>query len=157
MGWLRRQRVRQLLPLILPIAILLVCSLLTPAKLSGETIHLKNGRKIVADILREDERQIYVSHGGGEYSIPRLMVDRIEKGEAPDASSGFEGAGQSDRTSDLPLPPPPAEDPGPDSEAVKNDTIDRVYLAQLDEEASRKPTPRTCIAWDKATSRPRSS
>lgn len=108
--------------------------------LAGETIYLKNGRKIVADIVREDARQIFVSRGGGEYAIPRSIVERIEKGSVAESPSAEEGPPVEDRARDLPLPPPPGEEEGTDSSAVKDDTIDRTYLAQLDDEASRQPT-----------------
>lgn len=117
--------------------------ILSPTACRAETIHLKNGRKIVAEIVREDARQIFVMRGGGEFAIPRTMVERIEK------SSGLEEATNdstvetpSDRTRDLPLPPPPSEETGAEagSHAVKDDTIDKVYLQHLDEEASRHPS-----------------
>ena len=114
-----------------------------PPTLSAETIYLKNGRKIVAGIVREDARQIYVSRAGGEYAIPRSMVDRVEKDDSAGAGPGEESGETPDRVRDLPLPPPPTEEAAIDPDAVKNDTIDRAYLAQLDDQASRNPTPQS--------------
>jgi Tfp pilus assembly protein PilF len=126
---------------ILATAAFLIGSSLSPPPLSAETIYLKNGRKIVAEILRENDRQIFVSRGGGEYAIPRSMVERIEKSSGLEAGLGDDESGSlTDRARDLPLPPPPEEEAVAESAAVKNETIDRVYLAQLDEEASQNPT-----------------
>jgi tetratricopeptide (TPR) repeat protein len=127
------------IPALLPVALILA-SWILPGNLFAEIIHLKNGRKIVADIIREDARQIYVSRAGGEYAIPRTMVDRVEKGASPDAAADEPGGDTSDRARNLPLPPPPAEEATADTDAVKGDTIDRAYLAQLDDEASRNPS-----------------
>jgi tetratricopeptide (TPR) repeat protein len=118
-----------------------IAALYLPSHLSAEIIHLKNGRKIVAAIIREDVRQIYVFRGGGEYAIPKTLVDRVEKGNSLEDLQDGPSAESGDRARDLPLPPPPAEEPAADTEAVKNDSIDRVYLAELDDQASRHPTP----------------
>jgi len=122
-------------------ALILIGIAFFPRELSAETIYLKNGRKIVAQIVREESGRIFVSRGGGEYSIPRSIVERIEKSSI-ESSPTSEGTQEiEDRARDLPLPPPPSEEVVENSNAVKNDSIDRVYLAQLDDEASRQPTP----------------
>src|SRR3990172_9021097 len=92
----RRCEVSTRIPLLV-LAIGFVGTFFHPPTLSAEIIYLKNGRKIVADIVREDARQIFVSRGGGEYAIPRSIVDRIEKNASPDNGSGAETVDASDR------------------------------------------------------------
>lgn len=114
---------------------------LLPVSSRAEIIHLKNGRKIVAEIIREDERQIFIMRGGGEFALPRTVVERIEKSAPAEAVTGDSaGPSQSDRTRDLPLPPPPGEDASAasTSPAVKDNAIDSAYLQRLDEEVSQK-------------------
>ena len=138
--WSPRRRPGSIGNPLLVVALLLVgCGFLLP-RLSAETIYLKNGRKIVAQIIREEPDRIFVSRGGGEYSIPRSIVDRIDKTSVPVNSPAEKVISGEDRTRDLPLPPAPTDEEQTDSSAVKNDTIDRVYLAELDDEASRRPS-----------------
>ena len=127
--------------LLLILANVCLALILAPSTCSAETIHLKNGRTIVAEIVRQDDRQIVVMRGGGEFSIPRTMVERIEKSAAPEGSDPA-GSSHSDRARDLPLPPPPSEEAGEGagSAAVKDNSIDRAYLQQLDEAVSQTPS-----------------
>ena len=71
----------------------------------ADIIHLKNGRTIVAATTREDSKTIYYESGGGEYSIPRSVVDRIEKSDAPppEAPAGSSASPATGKRS-VPLP-----------------------------------------------------
>ena len=73
----------------LPIAILL-CALSSAA--FADTIHLKNGRTIVADVVREKGERVEYDIGEDTYAIPKSSIDRIESGVGVAASSGA-GAG----------------------------------------------------------------
>jgi len=72
---------------------------------------------------------------------PKRWWIESRKGIRPTRPPDGPGDDVNDRARDLPLPPPPAEDPATETEAVKNDSIDRVYLAELDDRAGRSPTP----------------
>jgi len=50
---------------------------------SAETIHLKNGRTILADHVRENGNRCEYDIGEDTYAIPKSSVDRIEAGGAP--------------------------------------------------------------------------
>ncbi len=54
---------------------------------SADTIHLKNGRTIFADHVREDGNRYEYEVGDDNYAIPKSSVDRIEAGGAPIISS----------------------------------------------------------------------
>jgi hypothetical protein len=49
----------------------------------ADTIHLKNGRTIVADQVRENGRHYEYDIGDDSYAIPKSMVDHVEAGGMP--------------------------------------------------------------------------
>jgi tetratricopeptide (TPR) repeat protein len=57
---------------------------------SADTIHLKNGRVIFADHVRENGNRYEYEVGDDSYAVPRSSVDRVEAGAMPAsaASSG---------------------------------------------------------------------
>jgi len=62
---------------------------------SADTIHLKNGRTIVADHVRENGNRYEYEIGDDTYAIPKSSVDRVEAGGMPVArSSGNKVAGE---------------------------------------------------------------
>jgi tetratricopeptide (TPR) repeat protein len=54
---------------------------------SAETIHLKNGRTILVDQVRENGARYEYEIGDDTYAIPKSSVDRIEAGGMPPARS----------------------------------------------------------------------
>ncbi|HKF05391.1 MAG TPA: tetratricopeptide repeat protein [Candidatus Sulfotelmatobacter sp.] len=72
----------------LPVTFLGLCltSLLTSAR--ADTIHLKNGRTILADHVRENGSRYEYEVGDDTYAIPKSSVDRIEAGGMPAHSVG---------------------------------------------------------------------
>jgi len=65
---------------------------------TAETIHLKNGRTILADRVHENGNRYEYEIGDDSYAIPKSSVDRIEAGGMPMSSSS---SGQ--KNSDLPV------------------------------------------------------
>ena len=61
---------------------LLCVLLLFPSLLVADVIYLKNGHKIVAQVTKEDEKQVYYEADGGEFAVPKSMVDHVEKSDA---------------------------------------------------------------------------
>ena len=57
--------------------------LLTGAFAAAEVIHLKNGRTIWADHVREDGARVEYDLGDNSYAIPKSSVARIEVGGVP--------------------------------------------------------------------------
>ena len=113
--------------------------LLFPSLLFADVIYLKNGRKIVAQVTKEDEKQITYEVDGGEFSVSMSMVDHVEKSEAPGAAPA---QGSSRPSRDVPLPLTPPVDPSTDVSAViHNDAVDEAYLTHLTDDAVRNPTP----------------
>ncbi len=90
-----------------------VCAALAEAR--ADTIHLKNGRTIVADQIREKGNHYEYDIGDDTYAIPKSVVDRIEAGGMPaHAASG--GA----KVTDLPAFTPA------DSLANEGDLVSRI-------------------------------
>jgi hypothetical protein len=65
----------------------------------AETIHLKNGRTILADHVRENGTRYEYEIGDDSYAIQKSSVDRIEAGGMPASSGGAGGA----KVGDLPV------------------------------------------------------
>jgi tetratricopeptide (TPR) repeat protein len=74
---------------ILFIGRLALVSLLALAGASADTIHLKNGRTIVADHVRESGNHYEYDVGDDSYAIPKSVVDHVDAGGMPSpAASG---------------------------------------------------------------------
>ncbi len=72
----------------IPVLILvLLAALAAPA----DTIHLKNGRIIVADQVRETKDRVEYDLGEDTYAIPKSSVERIEADDAPAVSGRNSG------------------------------------------------------------------
>ena len=56
--------------------------LLPPTALRADTIFLKNGKRIVAESVTDTGDKVFYENEFGRVSIPKSMVDRIEKGGA---------------------------------------------------------------------------
>ena len=107
-------------------------ALAEPAR--GDKIVLKNGRQIVAYNVVEDGDKVRYQTSAGELSIPKAIVDHIEKGglmpvmESPAAAAA-----------NLSVPPPSMETTANGSEidqaAVHDGSIDRGYMERVDGEA----------------------
>jgi len=102
---------------------------------AGDTIVLKNGRRIIALSAVEEGDKVKYLTSAGELSLPKSIVDHIEKGAVPMAGSpGADAA-------NLAIAPPSAQPiGGGDSDAIEraavhDGAIDRPYIAKLEGEA----------------------
>jgi tetratricopeptide (TPR) repeat protein len=67
----------------------MVCTVLASPAASADTIHLKNGRTILADHVRENGARYEYEVGDDTYAIPKASVERVEAGGIPvSATSG---------------------------------------------------------------------
>jgi hypothetical protein len=87
--------------------------LLALAVASADTIHLKNGRTIVADHVRENGNHLEYDVGDDSYAIPKSLVDRVDAG-------GMAATSGSAKVADLPTFAPP------DSLANEGDLVGRI-------------------------------
>jgi tetratricopeptide (TPR) repeat protein len=80
----------------------------------ADTIHLKNGRTIVADHVRENGNHYEYDLGDDSYAIPKSVVDRVDAGGMPSQASGAA------KVANLPAFTPP------DSLANEGDLVARI-------------------------------
>jgi tetratricopeptide (TPR) repeat protein len=114
--------------------LVMACMTALAAPARGDKIVLKNGRQIVAYNVVEDGDKVRYQTSAGELSIPKAIVDHIEKGglmpvmESPAAAAA-----------NLSMPPPSMETTANGSEidqaAVHDGSIDRGYMERVDGEA----------------------
>lgn len=62
---------------------ILFISLMAAASSRADTIHLKNGRTITADHVRENGNHYEYDVGDDSYGIPKSLVDRVDTGGMP--------------------------------------------------------------------------
>src|SRR5579864_424700 len=109
----------------------LVCA---PAVLSwADTIHLKNGRTILADHVRENGNKYEYDIGDDSYAIPKSSVDRVETGGMPVHSSGAAKA------ADLPTFTPTdsfADEGDLVARIIKDGKVDDITLADLEKKGN---------------------
>lgn len=71
----------------LPVIILFIGLVLPLTAARADTIHLKNGRTIVADQVRENGNRYEYDIGDDSYAIPKSAVDHVDAGGIPAQSS----------------------------------------------------------------------
>ena len=107
--------------------------LLTGAAVRADTIVLKNGRRIIAFNVVEDGDKVRYETSAGQLSIPKSIVDHIERGGVmPTAGSPSETAANLAITP--PAPTLEAEKGGNeiDNAVVHDGAVDREYIAKLE-------------------------
>ena len=110
--------------------------LLLSVEAAADTIVLKNGRRISALSAVEEGNKVKYTTPAGELSLPKSIVDHIEKG-------GFLATGGSpgDATANLTIAPPEIRSAGGGEiaeiqrAAVHDGSIDREYIGKLEREA----------------------
>src|SRR5258706_5381286 len=113
-------------------AILLGAALLCAGgRAAADTIVLKNGRRIIALSAVEEGDKVKYLTSAGELSLPKSIVDHIEKGDSV-PMAGSPGAD----AANLHIAPPVMESSGAIAEvehgAVHDGAIDREYIAKLE-------------------------
>ena len=106
---------------------------------SADTIYLKNGRKITADHVVQENGQVSYETPSGTLSLPAAIVDRVVHEASLEGTAGT----ASDRAANLPIAPPSALNPGNDAVAravVHDGSIDTGLLDRLESEASANPS-----------------
>jgi tetratricopeptide (TPR) repeat protein len=120
------------------IRVVLLCAglLLRSSGAAADTIVLKNGRRITAMSVVEEGDKVKYQTSAGELSLPKSIVDHIEKGGAV-ALAGSPGAD----AANLAIAPPETQPIGGggsgeiEHAAVHDGSIDRQYIARLEIEA----------------------
>jgi tetratricopeptide (TPR) repeat protein len=112
----------------LRVTFLLIALALASAR--ADTIHLKNGRTIVADHVRENGTHYEYDIGDDSYAIPKSLVERVDAGGMPAAASST-----ATKVADLPTFTPADSLANEDAvlvEVVKEGKVDPAVLASLE-------------------------
>src|SRR5216684_1112689 len=112
-------------------AILALLLLLPCAATRADTIVLKNGRRIFARNVREEGDKVKYETSAGELSLPKSIVDHIEKGGTVQMGDS-PAAGPANLTITPPAMGAKSGDTEIESGAVHDGAIDREYLAKLE-------------------------
>jgi len=119
--------------------ILLLASLFVTACANADVIHLKNGRTIWADEVRDKGTRVEYDVGDDSYAIPKSSVDHIETGGVPPQFGGS----SSGASHDVPtfVPPDTAKvDPGLLNKIVHDGGVDPDALASIAQQGNAKTT-----------------
>ena len=117
-------------------SLLATALLLLSAQAAADTIVLKNGRRIAALSAFEDVDKVRYMTSAGELSLPKSIVDHIEKG-----GFGPTAGPPGDAAANLTITPPEIHPTGGSGieeiqrAAVHDGSIDRPYIAKLESEA----------------------
>ncbi len=102
------------------------------AAASADTIHLKNGRTILADHVRENGNRYEYEIGDDSYAIPKSSVDRVEAGGLPaHAASSSATKSSGDLPAFMPVDSLANEGNLPET-IVKDGKVDTDALAKLE-------------------------
>jgi hypothetical protein len=101
---------------------------------SAEVIHLKNGRTIWADHVRDTGTHIEYDLGDNTYAIPKALVDRVDAGGSPPEYAS--SAGNAKQSHDLPEFAPSdnlKNDPALIGKVIRDGRVDPDALSALEE------------------------
>ncbi len=125
-----------------------ICSLLTAflltaavAGASAEVIHLKNGRTIWAEHVRDTGTHIEYDLGDNTYSIPKSVVDRVDAGGSPPEYAQSDGTAK--QAHDLPEFAPAdnlKNDPALINKVIQDGLVDLDALSALEQAGNASAT-----------------
>src|SRR5277367_4804239 len=113
---------------------ILLGMLLAARPVLADKIFLKNGRTIVAYSVLEDGDKIHYETSAGQMTLPRSIVDHVEKGGLLPMTDSPAAA-----AANLDIAPPAMETnanlEGLDANVVHDGAIDRGYISKLEDDA----------------------
>src|ERR1700680_319429 len=117
-----------------------------PRTALADTIYLKNGKKIAATHVVQENGQVSYETSAGHLSLPASIVDRVvHEVESVDSTAGP----AADKAANLPIAPPNALTRSANDEtaraAVRDGSVDLSLLAKLESEGDANPSP-TAVA-----------
>jgi hypothetical protein len=114
------------------VTILIIWTAFAAIGAAADTIHLKNGRKILADHVRENGNHYQYDIGDDSYAIPKSLVDHVDAGGMPASAVPVSGA---KTVADFPSFAPPdslANEGDLVSKIIKEGKVDADALVTLD-------------------------
>jgi len=117
--------------------LLVVVCLVATTGARGDTIVLKNGRRITALSVTQEGEKITYETASGTLSLPRSIVDHIEHGAVSSPSAATSASAfslKSPETEVAPAALPPGRNEI-ENRVIQGGEVDRAYVDQLDQEA----------------------
>jgi tetratricopeptide (TPR) repeat protein len=101
---------------------------------SAETIHLKNGRTIVAERVHQTAAHLEYDIGDNSYAIPKSLVDHLESGGVPITTAGTSSSATEKASDDVPAFTPSVSLDGSklSVSVIKDGQVDTSILDSLD-------------------------
>ena len=114
-----------------------ICLLAAASTRGGDTIVLKNGRRIIALSVTQEGEKITYETTSGTLSIPRSLVDHIERGagSSPEAATNGSTVTLKHPESEASSATLPSSAGEIENRVILNGEVDRIYVDQLDQEA----------------------
>ena len=107
----------------------LLLAVSTVGLLNAETIVLKSGRRIQATAVEERGDRVYWETDDGRFSLPKRLIERIERGEGPPARQRL--------AEKIAVAPLPSIETGTVGEVLINGKVNRELIARLENQASQ--------------------
>src|ERR1700745_59644 len=120
-----------------PASLLAAICLAGAASTRGDTIVLKNGRRIIALSVTQEGEKITYETASGTLSIPRSIVDHIEVGavSSPEAATNASRVSLKHPESEASSATLPSSAGEIENRVILNGEVDRIYVDQFDQEA----------------------
>ena len=115
-------------------AIVVLCVLVISLAADAETIHLKNGRTILADRVRETPSRLEYDVGEDSYAIPKSLVDHVDSFGTAMPAANSSPATTDKSSGDLPAfaPSITPDNGGLIAPIIKDDHVDIAALGSLE-------------------------
>ena len=112
-------------------ALVLILLLLAALPAHADVIHLKNGRTIWAEQVRENKGRVEYDVGDDTYAIPKSSVERIEAGGVAPAPAGASAGGSMNAPDIMPPAPSFSRETDVASKIIREGKVDADALASI--------------------------
>ena len=116
------------------VSVIFLVALWAPFGASADTIHLKNGRTIWAEQVRENGSRVEYTVGDDSYAIPKSAVDHIESGGMPAQDSGSSATQDVPDLPALSSPSPMQNQDGIAGKVIHDGKVDPDALSSLEQQ-----------------------
>jgi len=118
-------------------SLLAAICLVATASTRGDTIVLKNGRRITALSVTQEGEKITYETASGTLTLPRSIVDHIERGTVPslDTTTDASALNLKPPETEAALATRPPSSSEIENRVIQNGEVDRAYVDGLDQEA----------------------
>src|SRR5258708_5140949 len=114
-------------------SLLVVACMCVATMARGDTIVLKNGRRISAVSVTENADKVQYETASGTMTLPRSIVDHVERGGLPSAETPGSSSGFALKAPESAAEPAISPNKGEiETRVIQKDEVDREYIASLE-------------------------